>query len=243
MLATCSPSTTLTARASSGAFTLSTCLPLRVVPRHSSSATMKPLPWWLATMNFRPPWNGNIVTMSASCSMSANWRTVAAPARQLRCLDGVEAPVGGEHQQLRGRLGEERELVLVVLLERDVRQVLEVTAQRAHPALLRHHDGDRLADHRRFFDRSLVVLGRLGEIGAPLADRRLAAVLLAQLLDLRGDRLPLLLLGLHQLFERLLLDAELLVFLADLHLLELAQIAQPHVEDRFRLHVGEIERL
>ena len=118
-----------------------------------------------------------------------------------------------------------------------------MAAQRAHPALLGHHDGDRLAHHHRLFDRGLVVLGRLGEIGAALAERRLLAELLAHLLDLRGDRLPLLLLGLEQLFERLLLGAKLLVLLADLHFLELAQIAQAHVEDGVGLHVGELERL
>src|SRR5207253_5339853 len=58
-----------------------------------------------------------------------------------------------------------------------------------------------------------------------------------------ADRLPLLLLGLDQLFERFLLGAKLLVLLADLHLLELAQVAQPHVEDRVGLHVGQLERL
>jgi hypothetical protein len=77
-----------------------------------------------------------------------------------------------------GRLGEERELELVVLLEGDVRQILDMAAQRAHPALVGQHTGDRLAHHHRLFDRRLVVLGRFGEIGAPLAERRLAAVLL-----------------------------------------------------------------
>ena len=51
------------------------------------------------------------------------------------------------------------------------------------------------------------------------------------------------LLGLQQVLERLLLGAQLLVLLADLHLLELAQVAQPHVEDGVGLHVGELEGL
>ena len=118
-----------------------------------------------------------------------------------------------------------------------------MAAQRADPALLRNHDGDRLAHHHRLFDRGLVVLRRLGEIGAALAERRLLAELVAHLLDLAGDRLPLLLLGADQLLDVGLLLAQLLVLALDLHLLELAQVAQPHVEDGVGLHVGELERL
>src|SRR5262245_43436187 len=50
-----SPSTLASARAASGALTLSTCLPLRVLARHSSSATTKPRPCALPTRNLRPP--------------------------------------------------------------------------------------------------------------------------------------------------------------------------------------------
>ena len=123
------------------------------------------------------------------------------------------------------------------------RQVGLMAAQRADPALLGHHDGDRLAHHHRLFDRGLVVLGRLGEIGAALAERRLRAECLAHLLDLVGDRLPLLLLGADQLLDAGLLLAQLLVLGPDLHLFELAQVAQPHVEDGVGLHVGELEGL
>ncbi len=69
-----SPSTVVTARASLGIVTFSTCLPLRVLPTQSSSLTMKPCPSWLATRNLRPPVFTNSETIEASCSMSMNMR-------------------------------------------------------------------------------------------------------------------------------------------------------------------------
>ena len=67
-----------------------------------------------------------------------------------------------------------------------------MAAQRADPALLRHDHGDRLAHHHRLFDRRLVVLRRLGEVGAAPAERGLRTELVLHLLDLAGDGLPLL---------------------------------------------------
>ena len=85
---------------------------------------------------------------------------------------------------------------------------------------------------------------RFGEVGAALAERRLRPEGLADLLDLAGDRLPLLLLGAEQLLDCGLRSARSsLSSRPDLHLLELAQVAQPHVEDGVGLHVGELERL
>src|SRR5919109_4624610 len=103
-----------------------------------------------------------------------------------------------------------------------------MAAERSDPAFLRDDDSDRLADHHRLFDRGLVVLRCLAKSGAALAELGLRAELFAQLLDLAADRLPLLR---HRAKERLHLRAlslELLVFGLDLHLLETAQIAQPH---------------
>ena len=71
--------------------------------------------------------------------------------------------------------------VLKAMPERSV----DVAAQRADPALLGDHDGDRLALDQRLLDRGLVVLGRLGEGGAALAERGLRPELVAHLLDLR----------------------------------------------------------
>ena len=56
-------------------------------------------------------------------------------------------------------------------------------------------------------------------------------------------RLPLLVLGGEQRLQLFPLLGQLVVLAPDLHLLELAQRAQPHIEDRLGLHVGELERL
>ena len=56
-------------------------------------------------------------------------------------------------------------------------------------------------------------------------------------------RLPLLVLGVEQRLQLPPLLAELVVLAPDLHLLELAQRAEPHIEDGLGLHVGELERL
>src|SRR6516225_1198597 len=65
-------------RAASGGVTLSTCLPLRVLARHSSSATTKPRPCALARRNLRPPWWRKTATTSASCSRSMK-RRIGSP--------------------------------------------------------------------------------------------------------------------------------------------------------------------
>ena len=61
--------------------------------------------------------------------------------------------------------------------------------------------------------------------------------------DLIADLAPLLALGGEDRVDAFQLRAQLLVLGADLEFLQLAQTAQPHVEDRFGLHIGELERL
>ena len=114
------------ARASSGGLTLSTCLPLRVLARHSSSATTKPLPCCARDQELAAALvaeHGDDVGFLLEVDEQPHRLAVAAPARQLRRLERVEAAVGGEHQELRRRLGRERELQLVVGLERDAGQI------------------------------------------------------------------------------------------------------------------------
>ena len=65
----------------------------------------------------------------------------------------------------------------------------------------------------------------------------------AHLANFFGYLLPLRLFRAQQLFDCFLLRAQVFVFLADLHLLKPAQIAQPHIEDGVGLDVGELERL
>ena len=64
--------------------------------------------------------------------------------------------------------------------------------QRAHPALVGHHHRDRLALDEGFLDRGEIVLGRVGELGAALAERRLRPEDVADLADLLADLGPLL---------------------------------------------------
>src|SRR5438045_5598384 len=106
-----------------------------------------------------------------------------------------------------------------------------MAAQGANPALFRDDDGNRLAlDHRRL-DGGFVVLGRLAEMGPAPAELRRRPERLADFLDFSSDALPLQLLRSEQLFDLGLLLAERLVLALDLDLFELAQIAQPHVEN------------
>src|SRR5262249_58995901 len=128
-------------------------------------------------------------------------------------------------------------------LHRDARYIADRAPQRAHPALPRHDHGDRLALDERVLDRRLVVFRRLREGGAALAQRRLGSELRAYRLDLLGDLFTLFLFGADELLERLALGAQLFVLPLDLDFLELAQVAQPHVEDGVGLHVGELEGL
>src|SRR5437763_249097 len=86
-------------------------------------------------------------------------------------------------------------------------------------------------------------LARLAEMGPAPAELRRRPERLADFLDFSSDALPLQLLRSEQLFDLGLLLAERLVLALDLDLFELAQIAQPHVENGFGLHVRELETL
>ena len=86
-------------------------------------------------------------------------------------------------------------------------------------------------------------LGGLGEARAAFAERRLLTELGFERLDLVGDPRPLLVLGGQQGFQLLALLVEGVVLAPDLHLLEFAQSAQAHIEDRFGLHVAQLEGL
>src|SRR3546814_4126320 len=64
----------------------------------------------------------------------------AAAARQLVDPQGVEAAVGGEHQQLVGGLRQHHETLPVALLVLGVGNVLLVTLESPHPALGRSEE-------------------------------------------------------------------------------------------------------
>ena len=117
--------------------------------------------------------------------------------------------------------------------------------ERADPALFRTDDRDRLAlDHRLHgVDFGRRYLGGAGEIRAPFADFRLEAELRVDRLDLVDQLFGLELVRAEQLLQILLFFGQRRMLVADFHLLQLAQGAQAHVEDGFRLIVGELERL
>src|SRR3979409_2197720 len=114
--------------------------------------------------------------------------------------------------------------------------------QRTHPALVGNDHGDRLALDKSFLDRGEIVLRRVGELGAALAERRLRPKNVADLADLLTDLGPLLALGAEQRLDALQLAAQVLVLGADLEFLELAQRPQPHIEDGVGLDLRELER-
>src|SRR3954462_15715188 len=115
---------------------------------------------------------------------------------------------------------------LVVGLERKPRNILDMPLERTHPALFGDHHRARLALDKGFLDRGEIVLGRIGEHRAALAERRLRPEKVAYLADLLADLGPLLGLGSEQRLEALQLAAKVLVLGADFEFLELAQGAQ-----------------
>src|SRR5262249_41268758 len=96
---------------------------------------------------------------------------VAAAARQVGGIERVETPVGGEDQAFGRGLRREGESQGIVGLECDAGKVGDVAAQRTDPALLGYYDRDRLALDQRFLDCGDVMLWRLAEVGATLAER------------------------------------------------------------------------
>ena len=104
-------------------------------------------------------------------------------------------------------------------------------------AALREHDRDGLArDELRLVDRLRGLA--LDDQGAALV-----AVLLGELRDLGLDELRELGLRLQRLLEIRPLLGQRLLLAADLHLLELGEMAQLELEDRLGLRVGDLEAL
>src|SRR5438552_14901566 len=97
--------------------------------------------------------------------------------------------------------------------------------QRTHPTLLGNHHRARLALDKGFLDRGEIVLGRVGEHRAALAERRLRPEKGADLADLLADLGPSFGLGTEQRFDAPQLAAKALVLGANFEFLELAQRA------------------
>src|SRR5579872_3836813 len=95
---------------------------------------------------------------------------MAAAARQFCNLKRIEFAVGAKQQQLRRRLGKKGMVELVVRLEGKAGEIGDVALERAYPALLGHHDRDRLALDKGLLDRGQIVLRRIGKLRAALAE-------------------------------------------------------------------------
>ena len=168
---------------------------------------------------------------------------MAAPARQLGGVERVEAPVGRKHQTLATwsrpqNANSSRSSALKAMASRSV----TVAAQRADPALLRDHDGDRLALDQGLLD------GRHRRARALRAKpvRRLPSAVFGP--NFSRTALISSAIRFHcsfsepiSSFKALRSSRRSLSSLTDLHLLELAQVAQPHVEDGVGLHLGQLE--
>lgn len=110
----------------------------------------------------------------------------------------------------------------------------------ANPAALRQDDGDRLAlDHR--LQRNVARRRGFLDRRSPRPQRRFRPVAVAHLLQVTLH--PPLLLGRigEQRLQLAALLVELVALAADLEFLQPAQAAQPHVQDRLRLPVGQAE--
>ena len=165
-------------------------------------------------------------------------RLAEAPrARQLVAGQRVNPPVRREQRQPVRRLRVEVNERLIALAPFELGNLVEreVTLHRAYPAALRQDHGNRLLlDHRRPVD--LARRRHFLDSGPPFVAE---LVLDPGQILLQPGALPL------RTFDQ---PAELLAFLdqcvalaADLHLLELAQAAQAHVEDRLGLAVRQRE--
>ena len=167
---------------------------------------------------------------------------MTASARQPVGADRVELSAGGKDKDLVGRLRRECELQAVAFLEGQLRQIRQMPLHRAQPALRRDDYGHRLLLDHRVMDIGKVVVGRVREGRAALAQFRvlLRPEIAADFLDLPGDRLPLLRLGSQQRLDLGLFGGQspsnsLRISISS----SLRSCAQAQVEDGFGLDVGQ----
>ena len=155
-------------------------------------------------------------------------------AGQVRAQKREEPPVGCRQQDAVGRFGMEEEPPLVAVLELDFGSRRLMALHRPDPAHLRTDDSDRLAfDHR--LDRHVLDHARVGESRPALAALGVVAKGLLHLGQFRADLFPLLAVGGQQILQPRAFLQQRVIFALQLHLLELAQGPQAHVEDGFRL--------
>ena len=153
----------------------------------------------------------------------------------------MAAPLIGQNDQLVGGIGGNDKPPLVAIAVLDLIGNVAVSAQRPQPAHTREHHGDGLA-----LDQGLVGhvdhgcgAGNGGPARHPV--RRLFGQEGFELVELAADGLPLRPAVVEQVFDLRAFFEQRLTLFAQLHLLELAQRAQPGVEDVFALRLGEVK--
>ena len=166
----------------------------------------------------------------------------AARAGQLVRADREEPPLVGRQQQLVGSLRMDHEGRTIAFLVFEILIQRQMSLCTADPALLRQdHRYRLLLDHRVHaeFDRGR----RFPNAGAAGPQCRVFAIFLAQRIEIALQARALACWRAKQLFQFVLFLEQIVLFLAKLHFLKLAQTAQPHVQDRFGLPVGQAEFL
>ena len=209
---------------------------------------MKPRPASDATRNLRPPLNTSSchdVLLVAELDHQPDRLAVAARARQPVAAQRVEAAVGAEQQHLVGRLGMHGEArpVAFLVLELGRRPFRRDGPWRRGSSPCR---SSTTVIGSRSTKSSIACSISAGASASSV--RRLPSLVLPPNFALvswtSSAILPHCSLSSFRSARRSLRSAaELLVLALDLELLEPAQRAQAHVEDRLGLRVGELERL
>ncbi len=145
---------------------------------------------------------------------------------------GVDAAVAAESQQRVHRAALEGAIQAITSFEGKTGGFVSVALAGTHPALLRHHHGDRFIDD--FYLGHGLLLGL--DQGATRITKGLGVGL-----DLLDHQAPQGGRAAEDLFELLLLVAQLLEFLLDLDCFQPRQLTQPDLEDVVGLALGELE--
>src|SRR5690606_12596219 len=164
---------------------------------------------------------------------------MTAPAGQPIRADSVELAAGREDQDLVRCLRVEGKLECIAFLEGQRRVIGKMAFHRAQPSLFRDDDSNRLPLDHCLVNLGQIVLRSLRKLGAAPAQFGLGTELFAQFADLPFDRPPLFRLGAKQRLYLLLLLRQRVKLLAYLKFFELAQRAQPHVENGLGLDIGQ----
>ena len=163
-----------------------------------------------------------------------------APRRNLVGIDVKELARRIEQNNLVGRIGVNGKLQRIVFLKLKLVGQRHIAFHAPNPPLLRQNNRNRLLlDHR--LNRHVHVFRHICKLAAPASERRLFAELFFHLVDFLGQPCKTQFLAAQQLFQPVLFFRQFVKFAADFLFLQLAQIAQFHIEDGLRLIVRQTE--